>query len=452
MHEIIDSASGVGAYASKLAAAGVKCVIRYYNNQNTPVHPTKCLTKDELAALFAAGLSVAVVFEQRAGATGDISDLSAANGTRDGKRALALAQSLGQPQGSAIYFAVDHDFVSSSDLGKIGTYFANAKAAIGGAYKIGAYGSGLVGTTMKSLGHVDHIWLSGSTGWTGTQKALEDGNWAIFQKFMELVSPIGNFGYDGNIVNPAEESFGQFSAGGTQQNVPGVAVKALFQVIARSGLNLRAGPGENFQIFRTLPENTIVTVTGTSGDWHQVDIEGDGKADGYMHGSYLKAVSGGMPIDLGTGKKPIDVAEAELALGVKEIPGKENNPRIVMYHATTKGGSAGDETAWCSSFVNYCVEQAGLKGTDSKGARSWHDTNWGQNVTAHPEKGDIVVFSRTGGGAPAGSGHVAFYLDQDDTTIRCLGGNQGNAVSIRRYPKNGMMGSFHYELLSIRRG
>ena len=185
----------------------------------------------------------------------------------------------------------------------------------------------------------------------------------------------------------------------------------------------------------------------------KVDVQGDGDVDGYMHAGFLEAVSGGLPLELPTGRRPIDVARAELDLDVREIAGSTHNPRIVMYHKTTSGGAASDETAWCSSFVNYCVEQAGLRGTDSKWAMSWHDARWGEDVTAAPMDGDIVVFRRRSGSArgPVVGGHVGFFLSQTDDAVRLLGGNQGNRISIASFPKDGMM-TFHYRLLSIRRG
>jgi len=99
--------------------------------------------------------------------------------------------------------------------------------------------------------------------------------------------------------------------------------------------------------------------------------------------------------------------------------------------------------------VNYCVEQAGLRGTDSKGARSWHDDHWGRDVTSSPQEGDIVVWRRQAQGVDGG--HVGFYVDSDDDTIQVLGGNQGNRISITRYPRKGQKGPFFYTLLSIRR-
>jgi uncharacterized protein (TIGR02594 family) len=242
-----------------------------------------------------------------------------------------------------------------------------------------------------------------------------------------------------------------------------VGSAALFEVTARSGLNLRSGPGENFRVLQTLDTGTIVTGVGRDGSWIKVDLEGDGQADGFVFANFLQAVSGGLPAPLPVAPsaapplgattvtpRPIDIARQELALGVAEIPGRDDNPRIVMYHRTTEGGAAHDETAWCSSFVNYCVEQTGLQGTDSKAARSWHDQDWGRDVTSVPVEGDIVVFSRHS--PTEDGGHVGFFIADEDDQIRILGGNQGNRISIRLFPKDGSLGSMDYKLLSIRRG
>lgn len=449
MQPVIDTTADVGGLAVALASAGVRTVIRYYNNRNTPVHPNKCLTARELGELLAAGLSVAIVFEQRGGANGHIEDLTQAMGRRDGARAMALAASLGQPAGSAIYFAVDADFVRTAELVQIEDYFKAVRDALGGRYRCGCYGSGLVGRRLTQAGLVDLVWLSGSTGWSGTKQALTDGSWALFQKDLDQASPVGGFDHDGNVVNPAQADFGQFDATGVQVTPRGMGAAALLRVAARSGLNLRTGPGESFRVMQTLPQGALVRGLSQDGGWVAVDLEGDGVRDGYMFAGLLEAASGGLPLDPGPHPHPLDVARQEMAVGVREYPGDKQNPRIVMYHATTEGGVAPDETAWCSSFVNYCVEQAGLVGTNSKWARSWHDAGWGRDVTATPMEGDIVVWRRHGAGDEGG--HVAFFLDQADGAIRVLGGNQSNSVCIRTFPVHGLVAPYQYDLLSIRR-
>lgn len=58
-------------------------------------------------------------------------------------------------------------------------------------------------------------------------------------------------------------------------------------VIARNGLVLRAGPDQSFADLATLQYGKAIFAIGRQGAWVQVDLEGDGKADGFMHGSFL---------------------------------------------------------------------------------------------------------------------------------------------------------------------
>lgn len=453
MHAIIDVPQNVAPYAARLAAAGVTTVIRYYNHANSSTFPTKCLTAAELNALHGAGLSVAVVFQQRGGAGGNIADLSAANGTRDGTRALTLATKIGQPKNSAIYFAVDWDYYRPDDLARIASYFENVRKALGSDYLVGVYGSGTVGRHLARAGLVEHVWLSGSLGWSGTRAALEAGDWSLFQKYMELRSEIGGFGYDGNVVNTTRPGFGQFGGTTPLETPRGEGYAALFRVNARTGLNLRSGPGDTFRILASLPEDTLITGLAREGDWIKVDQEGDGLADGYMFAGFLEAVTGGLPLALtsapGVALRPIDIARAELKLDIREYPGRDdNNPRIQMYHATTtlsRPRAELDETAWCSSFVNFCVEQAGLRGTRSAWALDWR--NWGQPAT-DPREGDIAVFSRKS--AKENGGHVGFVVSVDSTSISVLGGNQSNRICIDTFPRKGRKGSYDYELITVR--
>lgn len=127
---------------------------------------------------------------------------------------------------------------------------------------------------------------------------------------------------------------------------------------------------------------------------------------------------------------PIAIGE----LGELEIAGDEDNPRIVEYlQTTTLPGvlAMQDETAWCSAFVNWCVQESGLEGTKSAAARSW--MTWGKPVAA-PRQGCITVFSRDGGG------HVAFFIQEVGGLLYVLGGNQGNRVCIAGYPRSRLLG------------
>jgi uncharacterized protein (TIGR02594 family) len=133
----------------------------------------------------------------------------------------------------------------------------------------------------------------------------------------------------------------------------------------------------------------------------------------------------------------LQIATAEL--GQKEISGKVDNPRIVNY-AKESGitGVSNDEVPWCSNFVNWVAFKAGLKRSNKANARSW--LLIGQKVDEAPEPGDVVIFWREK--PDSWKGHVGFFLGYSKNLARvyCLGGNQGNQVSISAYPSDTVLG------------
>lgn len=126
-------------------------------------------------------------------------------------------------------------------------------------------------------------------------------------------------------------------------------------------------------------------------------------------------------------------------LGQKEITGPEDNPTIVNY-AKEAGFSwvNDDETPWCSIFVNWVAKKAGLKASGKANARSW--LLEGINVDTAPEPGDVVVFWR--GSPDSWQGHVGFFFgfSIDGERVYCLGGNQGNQVSVSAYSIDNVLG------------
>ena len=452
MYKVIDAAQDLSAHATEIAAAGVQAVVRYYNHRNVNL-PTKRVTRSEALALDDAGLAIAVVFQQRGGAGGHIQDFSTSQGANDAERAMEIAADIGQPEGSAIYFAVDSDFVTQSDLRRIGDHFAAIKSALAGKYRMGVYGSGKVTRHILNQGSADLVWLAQATGWSGYQAMVNSQDWALLQK-MPRVWPGNAFSYDGNIVSAAFPDFGQFEVNGSTHRVTVEAANSVaYAVDARNGLNLRRGPGTDYDIVETIPHGAIVHGLGLDGVWLRTDIRGDGVTDGYMHSGYLVPLAGALPPRYPAGATAYEIAKLELAENVSEFPGRRNNPRILLYHASTGHGDA-DAVPWCSSFVNYCVESSGLIGTDSKWAMSWHDQSWGYDTTDDPREGDVAVFKRrwtARDGTPKVGGHVGFLVNARDDTLTILGGNQSNSVSIANYPKSGSLGGQRYDLLSIRR-
>ena len=121
-------------------------------------------------------------------------------------------------------------------------------------------------------------------------------------------------------------------------------------------------------------------------------------------------------------------------LGTEEIVGEKHNPEVLKYAKDTKiAGITTDEIPWCSTFVNWVAWKAGLQYTGKANARSW--LNVGTKVT-QPEPGDIVVFWRES--PQSWKGHVGIFLgfSADRKRVYCLGGNQGNRVSISGYRAN----------------
>ncbi|MGJ3234376.1 TIGR02594 family protein [Marivirga sp.] len=135
--------------------------------------------------------------------------------------------------------------------------------------------------------------------------------------------------------------------------------------------------------------------------------------------------------------KIIQIATQEL--GQKEISGDQHNQSIVDY-AKESGFEwvNDDETPWCSIFVNWVAQKCGLKSSKKANARSW--LLIGQKVDEAPEPGDVVIFWRES--PQSWKGHVGFFFgySQDASRVYCLGGNQGNQVSISAYETNTVLG------------
>ncbi|MBN2636693.1 MAG: TIGR02594 family protein [Prolixibacteraceae bacterium] len=121
-------------------------------------------------------------------------------------------------------------------------------------------------------------------------------------------------------------------------------------------------------------------------------------------------------------------------LGTEEFSGNAHNPEVLKYASETNiKGITTDEIPWCSTFVNWVAMKAGLQFTKKANARSWLSV--GLKVT-EPEPGDIVIFWRES--PESWKGHVGIFLgfSSDKKRVYCLGGNQGNRVSVSAYRAN----------------
>ena len=119
-------------------------------------------------------------------------------------------------------------------------------------------------------------------------------------------------------------------------------------------------------------------------------------------------------------------------IGVKEVVGKGDNPRVLEYHAATGLHSTDDDVAWCAAFVSWVFVQAKMASKRTAWARDY--LLWGVTLK-EPRFGCVVVFKRGTGG------HVAFYKSGYKTgVIQCLGGNQSNAVNVSGFSEANVLG------------
>jgi uncharacterized protein (TIGR02594 family) len=132
---------------------------------------------------------------------------------------------------------------------------------------------------------------------------------------------------------------------------------------------------------------------------------------------------------------PFDIARSYI--GTTEGQGPADNPVIMeMYASVGHDWVEHDSVAWCAAFVGHCLERAGIRSTRKLTARSYLDWGVPVDITA-AQPGDIGVIPR---GASSWQGHV-FFIDRiNGPWVWGLGGNQDDAVSVKRYPVSKLLG------------
>jgi uncharacterized protein (TIGR02594 family) len=124
---------------------------------------------------------------------------------------------------------------------------------------------------------------------------------------------------------------------------------------------------------------------------------------------------------------------ARAQLGLKEVPGSGSSADIIDFYKEAGVPQKADSVPWCAAFVGAMLKRAGYKGTGSLMARSY--LNWGSEL-AKPRTGCVAVFKR--GAAPAG--HVAFVEEWSTNSVKVLGGNQSDAVTVASYSRASLLG------------
>jgi hypothetical protein len=195
------------AFLKKMREIGVRTIIRYFDHENETL-PGKTLTLDERMEIAVWDFNILVVFQHWGQKISTFRDRS--RGMSDAARALTLAHDVGQPVGSAIYFAVDGPWSSQKDMVDIIRYFEDVRSTVatrGNLYRVGVYGSGLVCRAILDRGLADYCWLSNARSWPGYDAHLASGRWQLRQL---MPGKCGDREVDFNLPASDAAYFGQF--------------------------------------------------------------------------------------------------------------------------------------------------------------------------------------------------------------------------------------------------
>jgi hypothetical protein len=176
---IIDTNDSCLGKAQLLKNKNVDTVGRYYR---MATHPEWAVTKNEAQELSKNKIKLFCVFEDFGFANKLV--LTKKQGKTDGASALNQAQTIGQPAGSAIYFAVEGlpNGYKAADLPGLRDYFSGVTEAIAGTYKLGAYGDGIVCQTLLDESICKYTWLAAaSTSFEGTKEFMKSWRWSVAQ-------------------------------------------------------------------------------------------------------------------------------------------------------------------------------------------------------------------------------------------------------------------------------
>ena len=146
-------------------------------------------------------------------------------------------------------------------------------AAANGATGIGA-GVGYMGPQTL------HVGFGTAVVWGAGGKSANAPNWLreAFEKGRN---------------NPKNESGGEASNDAPESPISAEGGSGRYVVIARDGARLRGGPGNEFDVFKTLATGTELAIVGfddANKKWALIDLEGDQLVDGYVLSSLLASM------------------------------------------------------------------------------------------------------------------------------------------------------------------
>lgn len=142
----------------------------------------------------------------------------------------------------------------------------------------------------------------------------------------------------------------------------------------------------------------------------------------------------------GVGERMVALATGEL--GVSEINGSNEAPRIREYRTATAGAEK-TPGPWCAYFVSWLAREAGAPiGANGNGTgyvptlEAWgkQEGRFVRPSEGAPRPGDIVIFN-WGGSGPADHTGIVERIGSNGT-IYTIEGNSSDAVRRREYPSS----------------
>jgi len=133
-------------------------------------------------------------------------------------------------------------------------------------------------------------------------------------------------------------------------------------------------------------------------------------------------------------------AEQFLNKGIREVSGPSSHPQILAWLNRTEKLYSTDLTInddtypWCGVFVGNMVLDAIAAGENLPPPPSYFQSagrwvKWGSPVlVGSGKRGDVVIMARPGGN------HVTIISEVVAGGYNCIGGNQGDTVSVVFYP------------------
>ncbi len=109
----------------------------------------------------------------------------------------------------------------------------------------------------------------------------------------------------------------------------------------------------------------------------------------------------------------VSIAQSQIGLG--EIGGNNQGKHIRQYL------NGQENLPWCAGFVSYCIRKAGIKTVYTLRARDY--LKLGQRVS-NPKPGDLIIFSRKGGG------HIGIIEKVIKDKIITIEGNVGKYPAV----------------------